>query len=76
MRKTVWDGIEGMTDEDLCYRGSHFSSVLERFPERLNRWGDSHSHTNRIQDSCWEKGPDMDGKTVLERSSRTRRCDN
>ena len=26
---TVWDGIEGMTDEDLSYRGSHFSSVLE-----------------------------------------------
>jgi DNA anti-recombination protein RmuC len=50
--------------------------TLERFPERLNRWGDSHSHTNRIQGSYWEKGPVMDGKTVLERSSRTRCCDN
>jgi hypothetical protein len=29
---------------------------LERFPERLNRWGDSHGDANRIQDSYWEKG--------------------
>ena len=28
MRMTVWDGIEGMTDEDLSYRASQFSSVL------------------------------------------------
>ena len=47
---------------------------LERFPERLNRgfpW--PHESDSRF---LLERGPVMDGKTVLERSSRTRRCGN